>query len=423
MKLSQLVRDRLNEITEWRSQGESWLKIDGRFRALGQDPGTDSVRTLYRKEMVRRRSPEREAALRWANSNYRAIKDLLDQGYDWTAILILVPPDFDVDPGGSGITKLVSEFMSIDRLRSTSGQVPSTAISPDKLPNAGPKKTPDGEDKTKPQVSPAKVDSATAQPTVPRLRPKPGTILTNSERLGLTPKHNPFESAHELRERVDAANLKSAEIYRSSLSFPEEERDAAKQRHVEASREYDQLNVDYLYSFSDFRAKYSKLHLLAAKALQCGAFEVVDPESENAIMLQGYDRPDAIEGLHEVPEPLFIRENLSAEELAKIEEAYKADGLELSKRSPLVRLAEALCMRGEYLFRGGWREYDTMVRLEGDDFPSPTLCNANKWQIRSRAIELWPKLTGDEPVQPSEYERKRLTYRPDPELEKRGEWK
>ncbi len=413
MKLSQLVRDRFNEITQWRSIGESWLEIEGRFRAMGQDPGTDSVRTLYRLELARRRSPEREAALRWANSNYQAIKDLLDQGYDWTAILILIPPDFDVDPGSSGITKLVLEFMSIDRYHSRSQEPLSRATGSESLLKTD----------TDLASQEVKLLLPPAQTKMPRINPKPGTILTNAERLGLTPRHNPFESAHELRERVHAANLKSAEIYRSSLSLREEERNAAKQRHVEASREYDQLNVDYLCRFSDFRAKYSKLHLLVAKALECGAFEVVDAESENAIMLQGYDRPDAIEGLGEVPEPLFIRENLTAEELGKIEEAYKPDGLELGKRSPVVRLTEALCLRGEYLFRGGWREYDTMVRLEGDDFPSPTICNANKWQIRSRAIELWPKLTGNEPVQPSEYERKRLTYRPDPELEKRGEWK
>ena len=413
MKLSQLVRDRFNEITQWRSQGEPWLEIDRRFREMGQKPGSDSVRTLYRLEMARRRSPEREATLKWANSNYQAIKDLLSQGYDWTAILIFIPPDFDVDQGTADLTRLVSEFMSIDRYRSRSLPLWSPSVTPDKLPTTDPN----------PAVQESKSLLLPAKPTVPRLRPKPGTILTDAERLGLTPRHNPFESAHELRERVHAANLKSAEIYRSSLSLPEEERNAAKQRHVEASREYDQLNVDYLCRFSDFRAKYSKLHLLAAKALECGAFEVVDAESDNAIMLQGYDRPEAIGGLDEVPEPLFIRENLTAEELGKIEEAYKPDGLELGKRSPLVRLAEALCLRGEYLFRGGWREYDTMVRLEGDDFPSQTIYNANKWQIRSRAIELWPKLTGDEPVQPSEYERKRLTYRPDPELEKRGEWK
>jgi hypothetical protein len=94
---------------------------------MGQNPGTDSLRTLYRQELARQRTPEREAVLRWANSNYQAIKNLLDQGYDWTAILILIPPDFDVDPGSSGLTRLVSEFMSIDWLSSRSYRVPGTA--------------------------------------------------------------------------------------------------------------------------------------------------------------------------------------------------------------------------------------------------------------------------------------------------------
>lgn len=108
--------------------------------------------------------------------------------------------------------------------------------------------------------------------------------------------------------------------------------------------------------------------------------------------------------------------------MRKIEEAYANDGIEFDKRVQVVRLAEAVYLRGEYLFRLGWHEYDTLVRLDGDDFPSPTLCDANKWQIRDRSIDLWPKLTGNEPVQPSEFERKRLIYRPDPELTRRGEW-
>ena len=62
MKLSQLVRDRFNEITQWRSQGEPWREIDGRFRAMGQNPGTNSVRTLYRQELARRKTPERSSS-------------------------------------------------------------------------------------------------------------------------------------------------------------------------------------------------------------------------------------------------------------------------------------------------------------------------------------------------------------------------
>ncbi len=419
MKLAQVVRDRFNEIAEWRSQGEPWLEIDRRFRAMGQNPGTNSVRTLYRMELARRSSPEREAALRWANSNYGAIKELLDQGHDWPAILILIPPDFDIDQGSSGFTRLVAEFKSIDRLYSSSDQVPSTATQKTPPPDTRTELAAEGTDVAE-LSSPVPLSDQVSKSVSDRLNAT--AVGRGKEKEKLTPHVCPFESGPELNQRLMDSARKRNELHQESLSLAEQEREAAKKLVSEASKEYDQLRVDFLYRFGDYRAKYSKLHLLSAKALECGAVEVVDAQTENAIMLQGYDRPDSIEGLEEVPEPLFIRENLTDGELGKIEEAYANDGLELEGRNAVVRLAEAVCMRGEYLFRLGWHEYDTLVRLEGDDFPSPTLCNANKWQIRSRAIELWPKLTGNEPVQPSEFERKRLTYRPDPELEKRGEW-
>lgn len=437
VKLSQVVRDQFNEITEWRSQGESWLEIDGRFRAMGQSPGTNSVRTLYRQELARRRSPEREAALMWANSNYQAIRDLLDQGYDWTAILILIPPHFD-SPGSIPLTRLVAEFMSVERLRSTSCQISSTTTGFD-LPSGTPRDLKIQLASSNSQPEDPQTETSVAATEGVELPPS-GLILDTHEQVSngfvggsaakavgkekekLTPHVRPFESGPELHERLMDAARKKNEMYQRSLNLPEEEREAAKILVSEAHREYDQLKVDFLHRFSDFKAKHSKLYLLATKALGCEAFEVVDAGSENAIKLQGYDRPDATGGFDEVPEPLYVRENLLGDEMRKIKDAYATDGLGYRERSPIVRLAEALCLRGEYLFRLGWHEYDTLVRLEGDDFPSPTLCNASKWHVRSRSIDLWPKLTGNEPVQPSEFERKRLTYRPDPELEKRGEW-
>ena len=423
---SSLVRAHEQDIREWLQQKTTWAVITSRLDPSGE-LNEAAVIMAYRRLERYRYSDKRVEKIQWLHSNYAQIEMMLQRGDEW--FFILKTLNYPIGHGSFAleIGELEREFeaMSERALNHQKAAVHLVVaeVAETTTEAVSPKKTPDGADTAKPQVDTAKADSTTADSAVGRIKPKPGTFRTDAERLGLTPKHNPFESAQELRERVHAANRKSGQIYNSSRGLPEEERKVAMQRHKEASREYDQLNVDYLYRFSDFKAKYSKFHLLAGKALECGAFEVVDAESENAIMLQGYDRPEAIEGLDEVPEPLFIRENLTAEELGKIEEAYKTDGREMGKRTPLVRLAEALCLRGEYLVRFGWHEYDTLIRLEGDDFPAPTLCNANVWDIRSRAIELWPKLTGDEPVQPSEYERKRLTYRPDPELEKRGEWK
>ena len=410
---SSLVRTHQQDIMEWLQQKNTWAVITHRLDPSGE-LNQEAVIKAYRRLEHYRFSDERARKIQWVRSHYAQIEMMLQRGDEW--FFILKTLNYPIGRGSFAIeiAELESEFtaMSERALNHKTSAVHLVMAEADPEP-ARPEERTDSDIKMKPQVTITKVDRSTA----PVKAPEPTLDVRR-----LTPRHNPFESGPELRERVNAANLKSGEIYRSGLGLPEEERGAAKQRHVEASREYDQLNVDYLYRFSDFKAKHSKLHLLSTKALQCGAFEVVDAQAENAIKLQGYDRPDSIEGLEEVPEPLFIRENLTDEEQKKIEEAYVTDELDLSQRSPVIRLAEAVCMRGEYLFRLGWHEYDTLVRLEGKDFPSPTLCNANKWQIRGQAIELWPKLTGNEPVQPSEFERKRWTYKPDPELEERGQW-
>ncbi len=418
MKLSQVVRERFNAITEWRSGRVPWSEVDERIRAMGIAVGTNSVRTLYRMELAWRRSPERAAAFSWANGNYQAIKGLLDQGYDWAAILLLVPLDHEVAISGADFSRLIAEFKTIERLRSPAVQASwmptgEERVAPTPLPHIA------GEVVgTKVAVAEPAQDSLVGSEQVS----KEWLSARFPARVELVPRVDPYESGPELYERMMDAGRTRNEMHQRSLGIPEEEQEAAKKLAHEAYEEYDQLKVDFLYRFSDFRAKHSKLHLLSTKALECGAFEVADAGAENAIVLQGYDRPDATEGFEEVPEWLFIRERLRDDEVQKIEEAYSADGLELGKRSPVVRLAEAVHLRREYLFRPGWHEYDTLVRLEGDDFPSPALCNADKWNIRSRSIDLWPKLTGKEPVQPGEFERKQLTYRADPELTQRGEW-
>ncbi len=63
-----------------------------------------------------------------------------------------------------------------------------------------------------------------------------------------------------------------------------------------------------------------------------------------------------------------------------------------------------------------------MVKLAGDDFPSPELSGAHPRQVAWRSVTLYPRLTGDEPVQPPEWERALPTWRLDPELSALGEW-
>jgi len=120
--------------------------------------------------------------------------------------------------------------------------------------------------------------------------------------------------------------------------------------------------------------------VLATAALACGAYALSETDAPDAITLIGFDRPDAIAGLSEIPDPVIIRPNLSQDEIERRDAAYAADGqagyaAAQVPASPKRLLAEALILRGAYEFRhNGWIRYDEIVELSGDDIPSPTLC-------------------------------------------------
>ena len=410
MGLSQLIRDHFDQITEWRSARITWSGIEDRIREMGLNPGTDSTQHLYHREFARRKSAEWVSAFTWASTNYESIESMLDLGYSWVGILVLIPLEVGVTSPPT-LNMLIAEFRAIDRVRSAAGQagqVTSSTAPPVPRPVAV---------KEVAEVQPPKT-----VPTPERVSESVPPKRVMAERVELIPNEDPFVSARELRERADVAGRLAATLNQQAQDAPEGERPAIKERVDEANRECDQAKVDFLHRFSDYKATFTKLHILSSSALACGAYVVVDAESDDTITLRGLDRPDRIEGLDEVPERIVIRENLSEEELLKIQEAYAADGMELGERTPVRRLAEALLVRGEFLRRDGWHEYVTLVKLTADNFPSPTLSGATRYDVRSKSMEIWPKLTGEEPVQDGEYERSRAIWHADPELEKRGEW-
>ena len=125
MTLSQAIRTRFNEITELRSSGVSWAKIDEIVREPGQKPCPMSVRNLYCKDLVRRTSTKHLAACKWASDNYEAIKILLAEGHDWATIVGFLP----FDPGSVSLptlNALIAEFKALDLARS---QIPASATS------------------------------------------------------------------------------------------------------------------------------------------------------------------------------------------------------------------------------------------------------------------------------------------------------
>ena len=135
--LSVLVREHLHEITEWRALGTSWSEINELIagEALNHPPA--SVRTLYHLELARRRSPKRIAAIRWANTNYDLIKDLLDKGCSWIEVPIILPLDLDNAPTPP-LNMLISEFKAIEKVRTAHQSGDSTPPDPASQPMPAP---------------------------------------------------------------------------------------------------------------------------------------------------------------------------------------------------------------------------------------------------------------------------------------------
>ncbi len=168
MTLSQIVRDRFDEITYWTSEGVPWPEISERIAKPDLSFKANSVYVAYRKELARRQSPKRATALKWSHANYESIRELVDLGYDWTAIPILLPLETqDGEAVTPTLSMLVREFNAIDSARAS--RMPTRGI-PD-LHGAASQPT---DPQTGPPVSPAvtTVEShIPAQTTEPRSEP------------------------------------------------------------------------------------------------------------------------------------------------------------------------------------------------------------------------------------------------------------
>lgn len=122
MPLSQIVRDRFDEIVEWRSHGISWKDIDGRLRGSKGGKSPMSLRNFYFKELAIRRSQERIDLLDWIDSHFHQIQDLRLRGYDWAAVHKRASLDEDTAPS---LIEMIAEFGEMKKRRAQSALAPS----------------------------------------------------------------------------------------------------------------------------------------------------------------------------------------------------------------------------------------------------------------------------------------------------------
>lgn len=87
----QLVRSRFDEITQWHAQGVRWSEIGKQIQVADVAVNTNTLRTLYRRELIRRSSPEYAVAMRWVLDNVEEITRLRNRGFTWSSIAILLP--------------------------------------------------------------------------------------------------------------------------------------------------------------------------------------------------------------------------------------------------------------------------------------------------------------------------------------------
>lgn len=175
----------------------------------------------------------------------------------------------------------------------------------------------------------------------------------------------------------------------------------------DAMYELEKRTSDFFQRYSDYRSTQSNLCLLSSSAIACGAYLIVDQESPGAISLFGYDRPEALAGMGEIPDPLYIKANLTDEELTTLTAAHVKDAQDFPKfdygePTSARLLAEALIVRGQLIKVGRDPTLDPlkMVKLTGCDCPSPSLAKTEYHPNESPAISLYPTDTSTTEVRP-----------------------
>ncbi|WP_298337521.1 hypothetical protein [Ferrimicrobium sp.] len=199
-------------------------------------------------------------------------------------------------------------------------------------------------------------------------------------------KEDPYVSVAELRAEYDKWCKIHSERFSLYHEIPDDDESQAdlKFEHQRLLDDAEEMTSGY-YKLINARASHrltnrSKLCVLSTAALACGVYVLADtntPAPPDAITLYGFDRPDTIPGMSEIPDPVIIRANLTPDEIERRDAAYATTEYAAAQvpASPKRLLAEALILRGAYEFRhNGWIRYDEVVELSGDDIPTPSLC-------------------------------------------------
>jgi hypothetical protein len=420
----QIIRAHFDEITQWHAQGVRWSVIGKQIQVADVVVNTNTLRTLYRRELIRRSSPEYAVAMQWVLDNVEEITRLRNRRFTWSSIVILVPPVAKAEVALATLDmfiiaaeSIISNLSIVNPSQQSGPATQQTTPAPSHQTNPEPASvTPVGAPAPQPihdssppapQASP-KMPETPTRPLAPALQPanaqSPGgdgpftgqlkeynaefaqinarkqaeeeKVRQKKERQEnrksvFRVEEDPCVSVAELRaeykkwcnihsERVDLYNEIPDED--ESRSDEKLERERLRDESDDMSNGYHRLIAARI---SHRLTSRSKLCVLATAALACGAYIRTDTDAPDAITLYGFDRPDSIAGLSETPDPVIIRPKLTQDEIERRVAAYHND-MQAGIEAPTLNATSSKRLIAEALILRGayeWR-YKGWIRYD-----------------------------------------------------------
>ncbi len=112
--LEAITRDNFDEVSERLARGDTWAEITTRFKLDPKRSNIERLENYYCEERTRRSSSWRIAAILWVLDHAEQIAAMRNRGYDWAAVVGLLPPvcpDDGHHPYGTPIPEHLTTFI------------------------------------------------------------------------------------------------------------------------------------------------------------------------------------------------------------------------------------------------------------------------------------------------------------------------
>jgi hypothetical protein len=109
-----IAHDHFDEVSERLARGDTWAEITTRFKLDPKRSNIERLENYYCEERTRRSSHWRISAILWVLDHAEQIAGMRNRGYDWAAVVGLLPPvcpDDGHHPYGTPIPEHLTTFI------------------------------------------------------------------------------------------------------------------------------------------------------------------------------------------------------------------------------------------------------------------------------------------------------------------------